>query len=103
MAGFSGETVTVIRPPTLDQFGDPLPGTSVEYPVGGCMFAPGSSDEAGLGTNQVVTDGAVYGPASMDVQHSDRIRIRGDLYEVIGKPQRWGSFGTVVAVRLYNG
>ena len=103
MAGFNTETVTVIRPPDLDQFGDPVPGSSIEYDVGGCMFAPGSSDEGGVGTNQVVTDGAVYGPADMDDQHADRIRIRGDLYEVIGKPQRWGTFGTVAAVRLYNG
>jgi hypothetical protein len=103
VAGFNTETVTVIRPPVLDQFGDPVPGTSPEHQVGGVLFAPGSSDEAGLGTNQVITDGAVYGPADMDVRHSDRILIRGDLYEVIGKPQRWGTFGTVAAVRLYNG
>lgn len=103
MAGFNTETVTVIRPPALDQFGDPVPGTSTEQLVGGCLFAPGSSDEGDVGTNQVVTDGAVYGPAGLDVQHSDRIRIRGDLYEVVGKPQRWGAFGTVVGVRLYNG
>lgn len=92
-----------MRPPLLDPFGDPVPGSSTEQQVGGCLFAPGSSEEEGLGTNQVVTDGAVYGPVGMDVKHSDRIRIRGDLYEVIGKPQRWGTFGTVVAVRLWNG
>ncbi len=103
MAGFNTETVIVVRPPPVDQFGDPLAGATTQHSVGGVLFAPRESNESGLGTNQVVSDGDIYGPAGMDVQFSDRVIIRGELYEVIGKPQRWGTAGTVVAVRLFNG
>jgi hypothetical protein len=102
VAGFDEESVVVVRPAGVDEFGDEVPGVT-EFAVAGCLFAPGSSDEGGFGTNQVVTDGAVYGPVGMDVEATDRIRIRGDLYVVVGFPQRWGPEGTVVAVRRYTG
>lgn len=101
MAG--SETVTVIRPPGRDRFGDQAAGAVVEFDVPGCLFAPGPSREMGFATNQVLTDGTVYGPPGMDVLATDRMRVRGDEYSVIGKPQVWGSSGTVVVLRLFTG
>ncbi len=103
MAGFSTETVTVIRPPARDRFGDQGAGTVVEFDIGGCLFAPGPSRETGFATQQVQSDGTVYGPPGMDVLATDRMRIRGDVYVVVGKPQVWGTTGTVVVLRLFTG
>ncbi len=103
MAGSDTETVTVIRPPVRDRFGDLSAGTAVEFDIPGCLFAPGPSREMGFATNQVQTDGTVYGPPGIDVRPTDRMRIRGDVYSVIGKPQVWGTTGTVVVLRLFTG
>lgn len=97
------ETVTVIRPPGRDPFGDPLPGTAQESDVAGCLFAPGTSREPGFADNQVDTDGTIYAPAGTDIRATDRVRIRGDEYSVVGKPQVWGTSGVVTAVRLVTG
>lgn len=96
-------TVTVIRPPARDAFGDPLPGVPTEVEVPGCLFAPGPSVKITAGANQVEADGTVYAPPGADVRPTDRLRVRGDVYEVAGKPQDWGSNGVVIAVRLVTG
>lgn len=97
------ETVTVVRPTGRDKYGDPLPGTPVEFDVGGCLFAPGKSMELTNGSNIVEADAAIYGPSGMDVEATDKLRIRGQLYEVMGQPQNWGSAGTVIPVRRTTG
>lgn len=103
MAGSDSETVTVIRPPGRDKFGDQAAGTPTEFDVAGCLFAPGPSREMGFASNQVLTDATVYGPAGMDVRPTDRVRARGDVYTVVGFPQVWGSIGTVVVLRRFTG
>lgn len=98
------ETVTVIRPPGRDAFGDPLPGDATEFDVPGCLFAPGPSQELGFAAATVDTDGTVYAPPDTDVRPTDRIRIRGAVYSVVGDPQNWGrSAGVVIPVRRVTG
>lgn len=97
------ETVQVIRPPGRDRFGDPLPTAATEFDLPGCLFAPGPSVEPGFAANTVDTDGTVYAPTGSDVRATDKIRIRGDVYQVVGKPQVWGTSGVVVAVRQVTG
>lgn len=97
------ETVTIIRPTGRDPFGDPLPGTAEEIVLPGCLFAPGPSDEPGFPTQQVDTDATLYGPPGADVRPADKIRVRGDVYNVVGKPAVWGSFGVVVRLRQVTG
>lgn len=100
----STETVTVVRPPGKDGFGDPLPGTASEHNIDGCMFAPGKSDEASLGANTVDSDGVLYiEDPGADIVATDKVRIRGELYEVVGKPGVWAGEGTVAAVKLVTG
>lgn len=97
------ETITIIRPPGRGKFGDPAAGTAVEFQVPGCQFAPGPSVEGGVGTNQVDADATVYAPPNIDVLPTDRVRARGEVWIVDGKPQFWGSFGTVIQLRRVTG
>lgn len=103
VVGSSIETVTVIRPPGKDRFGDRAAGEDVEHDEQGCQFAPGPSKEAGFAANTVDTDATIYGPAGMDILATDLVRVRGDIYSVVGKPELWGGEGVVVAVRLVTG
>lgn len=96
-------TITVIRRPGKDRFGDPLPGPPVTFQIGGCRFAPSVTSEAHDGVNQVRVGAAVYGPPDMDVLPTDQIVVYGKTYEVDGDPEVWGSFGTVVPVRRSTG
>ncbi len=98
MAG-EEETVTVIRMAGRDAFGDPLPGTPPEFDLPGCLIAPGPSREMGLGAAGTDTDMTIYAPAASDVRATDRIRVRGRVFVVVGDPQDWGSSGMVVALR----
>ncbi|MGC4886698.1 hypothetical protein [Micromonospora sp. DT227] len=97
------ETVVIIRPPARDQFGDPTPGETARFAVAGCLFAPGPSVENLTGANQVTADGTIYAPPATDVRANDQVLVRGDLYEVDGKPQDWGTSGVVIVLRLVTG
>lgn len=102
------ETVTVVRPPGKDTFGDPLPGTATNYPLPGCLFAPGPSRELGGNSNAVESDGTVYAVKGVTgvpdgIQPTDRIVVRGLLYTVVGEPQNWGRSGYVIVLRRYTG
>lgn len=99
----NAETFFIVRPPGKDRFGDPLPGGPIEIPLPGCLFAPGSSVENLNGANQTEADGAVYAPAGTVVLATDKMRVRGDLYEVVGKPADWGASGVVIDLSLVTG
>lgn len=102
-AGGNVETVVIVRPPGKDKFGDPLPGEPARIPVQGCLFAPGPSVENLAGANQVEADGTVYAPPGTDVRPTDQVLVRGDLYEVDGKPRDWGTSGVVIVLKLVTG
>ncbi len=101
MAGDT-ETVTVIRPAGRTQLGDEV-GVPTEFDIDGCQFAPGPSREGGFASEQIRTDGTIYAPPDVDVRATDRIRVRGQLFSVVGQPQEWGRFGVVIALRSYVG
>jgi hypothetical protein len=92
----------VIRPAARDALGDET-GPATEFDVPGCLFAPGSSREGGFASEQVETDGTIYAPPDTDMRATDRVRIRGQVYGVVGQPQVWGRIGTVVPVRSIVG
>ena len=98
------ETVDLIRPPATDRWGDPIPGSNPVVPVRGCLFAPGPSAENLQGANQTEADGTLYAPpGSPAVTAADRLRVRGDVYEVIGKPRVWGAAGVEIVLRMVTG
>jgi hypothetical protein len=98
------ETVTRLRPPARDPFGDQVGGLA-ELDVAGCLVAPGGSAEIGEGegARQVDTDATVYAPPGTAVASTDRMRVRGLVYEVIGVPQQWGTTGVVIQLRRVTG
>lgn len=97
------ETVTVVRPPARDTFGDALPGTEASTDLPGCLVAPGGSGEQNSGANQVTTDATVYAPPGADILATDRLLVRGQLHEVVGQPQQWTGYGLVIDVRRITG
>ncbi len=101
--GRNTETITIIRPPGKDTFGDPLPGQKPEFDVDGCLFAPGSTSEDLDGANQTTTAATIYAPAGTDVRETDQVRARGDLYEVAGKPGAWANVGVEIRLRRITG
>lgn len=104
MSAGDTETVTILRPPGKDAYGDTVTGDTTEFDIDGCLFAPGPSKEQGFAANTVDTNGTIYAPAGIPaVLPTDRVRIRGELYSVAGKPQVWGSAGVVIVVRLVTG
>ncbi len=105
------ETVTVVRRPKRDGFGDIPAGQPQPWQVPGWQFAPGPSREAGAGSGQVESDGTLYGPPTADInqivddgiQPTDQIVVRGDTYSVIGRVQDWGSSGSVIVLKRVTG
>lgn len=105
------EDVTVIRAPKRDLFGNRPASAVLEWTVGGWDFAPGPSLEVAAAANTVESDGTLYGPSTTviadtvpdGIQPDDKVRIRGDVYDVIGRVQDWGADGTVIVVKQVTG
>ncbi|MFF3928280.1 hypothetical protein [Streptomyces hirsutus] len=104
-----GKDVVIVRPgpPTEDVYGNDVPGPPVEIPVRGCAVTP--RDGSGVGGNEntdardtVITGLILYAPYGTDIRPTDRVRVDGQLYEVIGQPGSFrspftGSTGPVAA------
>ena len=97
------ETVVRVRPPETDNTGDPVPGTGSELSIEGCLYAPGPVLERNDHAAQVGEDGTVYAPEGVDVEATDRLIIRGVVYEVDGHPQWWRGAGVVIGVKRVTG
>lgn len=113
-----GETITVIRdiPGGVDDYGDPIPGITTETTYHGVAIAPrvggpgtSSSEIDDRGRQGIVEGFTIYGPLDMDVTHTDRVRWRGDLFDVVGEPGPWRNpmsgrqAGVEVAIRRSQG
>jgi hypothetical protein len=89
-----GETVVRIRAgasPGLDRYRNPLPGVDTETPFDRAGFDPGGSREpVEVGRTATVTTPKVYflGYAP-DIVSTDRLRVRGLVYQVQGRPAEW--------------
>jgi hypothetical protein len=104
-----GDTVTIVRPgtPTQDAYGNDVPGAPTEITVSGCGVAP--RDSTGSASNEltdardtVISGLTLYAPYGTDIRATDRIRVAGELFEVVGLPGSFrspftGSTGPVVA------
>jgi hypothetical protein len=105
------ETVTVIRKPARDNFGNIPAGTTSEWEVPGWLVAPGPSREMGIGGGQVESDATLYGPTTTVIAETvpggivptDQIRVRGELHAVVGRVQDWGASGTVIILKRVTG
>jgi len=88
-----GESVTVLRPGTLDRYGDPVPGNpSTTHTIEGCAFAPRSSTELHAQVNTVIVGLTMYAPSGADIKATDTIqRSDGTRWNVEGQPGVWSS------------
>lgn len=78
------ETVTIVRQAVADPL-KPSTGPAQEIPVKRCVVIPRASQEEGAGWVQI--DGfTVWAPVGSDFRPDDRVRVRGELYSVEGKP-----------------
>lgn len=91
-----GDTVTIVRPgaTTRDAYGNYVPGPPTEVPVAGCGVAPRDGSSAGDNEltdarDTVITGLTVYAPYGTDIRATDKMRVGGQLYDVVGLP---GSF-----------
>lgn len=94
MAGFpAGETVTIVRPgpATQDDYGNDVAGTPTEIDVAGVAVAPRTSTEDVQARDQVIEGLNVWLPAGTQVLATDRMRVRGVLYEVEGEAGHYRS------------
>lgn len=99
-----GETVTVLRAGLADDgYGNQVRdwSTPVRIPCAGCAVAQGARDsvtEILTGDrNVIISDLVVFMPPGADVVATDRLEVRGRVYEVVGEPFDWVSPFTGVA------
>lgn len=86
----------------MDRYGDPI-FVEVESRLPRALFAPGGvSEPVEPGRAPVVTEPTLYWRRQWpDVQASDRLKVRGRVYEVEGEPADWrGRSVGGLAVRL---
>lgn len=90
-----GETVTRLRAgttTTLDRYRNPIPGAELpEVEFDRAAFDPGGVREpVEVGRTAVVSTPRVYflGYAP-DVVSGDRLRVRGEVFRVTGRPAEW--------------
>lgn len=86
------EPVTVIRPAWGRQRGDLVADwdNAVEHDEPGCLIRPIQGDEIlvdGRRRDSVVTRWALNAPLAADITGRDRVRWRGEVYQVDGEPQ----------------
>ena len=91
----AGETVTRLRAPLVaDRYGNLVPDWSNpdRLDIPDCGVAPRTSDEeTEQGRQGVVVGIAVYAPPDADILPSDRLEVRGSVYEVVGEVAVWRS------------
>ncbi len=107
-----GETVEVFRPSTTDdRYGDAQPAYPAEptHTVDHAAFAPTGSTEDNDARNAVASTADLYVLPGADLRAIDRVRVRGEMWEVVGDVAVWvSSFdgaaaGVVARLRRVDG
>lgn len=58
---------------------------------------PRPSDEPVQNARNAITDGwTLYLPENADITAADRVRVRGEVFAVLGRPAEWMGAGVVV-------
>lgn len=98
------QAVTRLRttPGDKDQYGERMPGQTVEEPLPDALFAPGGTSEPVMaGAAPVLSSPTLYWPGQWpDLTATDRVRVGGVIYRVEGRPADWpmGLVATLAAV-----
>lgn len=86
----NSETVEVWRQGDSDGF-DELPVLTLHHVVGGVVVAPDETDEYGKFASTTFTVWELYCPAGADITATDRVKVRGLMWDVRGEPSEWRS------------
>jgi hypothetical protein len=82
-----GETATVVRETAAGGFGERSTFADSHAIVG--LFAPTGGFEQTGGRDTVTTQPTFYAEPGSDVTSTDRLRVRGVVYQVDGEPALW--------------
>lgn len=85
-----GETVTILRmaPPVFPTLGNKTT-PAVASTIDGCAFWPTTTAELIFGQDTVTWDASALLPPDTDIEATDQVQVRGQLYDVVGQPQFW--------------
>lgn len=110
MLSFATETVDVLRPATVKEWGQEVVDWAdlTEHTVEGCAIYGLSGIETVDGADVASGLLQVFMPVGADVKPTDRIRVRGHQWDIVGAPILQKSpLGTVshvaVTIRYWEG
>lgn len=105
-----GETVYRLRAGTStsnDRYGHPVPGTPQRTPIEKALVDPGGfAEPVEVGRQPVITVPTCYWLNQWpDIKASDQLEVRGEVFDVTGKPGDWRSAvgGLVVQLKRAEG
>ena len=85
-------TAVRIRPPGVDEYGDPVDDDADRLTIEGASVAPRStSDITERGRFGVIVGLSLFAPYGTDIVHGDQVEVDGVLYEVDGDAGPWKS------------
>lgn len=85
-------TAVRIRPPAIDEYGDPVTGDPGRLTIDGATVAPRSStDITDRGRYGVIVGLSLFAPYDTDIGHGDQVEVDGVLYDVDGEAGPWKS------------
>lgn len=93
LASFLSTPLTIVRrssDATVDEVGDPVRTETEVETVGDLQQS--SSEEAAAAGEAAGTVFDLYLPAGTELDTTDRVRIDGEVYEVVGHPEVWRGF-----------
>lgn len=78
-------------PGGTDQYGERVPGETVEESLPDALLAPGGTSEpVTAGAAPVLSSPTLYWPGQWpDLTAADRVRVGGTVYRVEGAPAHW--------------
>ena len=96
LPSWAKDTVTRIRPGTIDRRGSTEPDWSVEkvstLQISGCSVQPAATTMSQDGRVLGISEGLTcFFPPGSDIAAGDKISFGGNDYQIIGEPKTWTS------------
>ena len=77
-------------PGGVDEYGDPVAGTTDRTTLEGAFVAPRESTEiVNRGRAGVIVGLTLFAPYDTDLVFTDQIEVDGTLYDIDGEPGKW--------------
>lgn len=77
-------------PGGVDQYGDPVAGTTTLTTITGAFVAPRTTEDIDdRGRTGVIVGLTLFAPYDTDLTYADQIDVDGVVYDIEGEPGRW--------------